>query len=241
MQLSNRLVIFLSELRTSLRLLGISLTVLTAAVFALSSGLISAFQSHLHEKLYFFSVAGPFLAHVKAAFFGAVYLLMPLFMHVFWKAVGKPFAITGKRLFWFAASACLLFYGGTLFCYFVTLPYGVKFLLGFQTASMKPLISIDRFISFVTIFILGFGAIFELPILMLFSAQTGALSRQFYAKNRRFAVLAIAIIAAVLTPTPDVVNMAFMGVPLYLLYEAGILVIRLLRIDEKRETEVRTQ
>jgi sec-independent protein translocase protein TatC len=231
-QPSSHLVIFFLELRKSLRLLGISLVALTAAVFFLSSGLISALQSHLNETLYFFSVAGPFLAHVKAAFFGAVYLLIPLFMHVFWKAVGRPFAITGKRLFWFAAAACLLFYSGTLFCYFVTLPYGVKFLLGFQTASMKPLISIDQFISFVTLFILGFGVIFELPVLMVFSVQVGAVSRRAYEKNRRFAVLVIAILAAILTPTPDVVNMAFMGAPLYLLYETGILVIRLLRIEK---------
>jgi sec-independent protein translocase protein TatC len=99
---------------------------------------------------------------------------------------------------------------------------------------MKAVISIGRFVNFVTIFILAFGVIFELPVFMIFSVQVGLLSRQFYEKNRRFAVLGIAILAALLTPTPDVVNMAFMGVPLYLLYEAGILVIRLLRIEEQR-------
>jgi sec-independent protein translocase protein TatC len=65
-------------------LLGISLLFLTVAVFFMSTGLISVFQDHLREKLYFFSVAGPFLAHVKVAFFGAVYVLMPLIMYVLW-------------------------------------------------------------------------------------------------------------------------------------------------------------
>jgi sec-independent protein translocase protein TatC len=237
--LSN-LALFLAELRSSLRFLLISLISLTAGIFLLSSGLITVFQEHLHEKIYFFSVAGPFLAHVKAAFFGAVYVLMPLFIHVLWKALGKPFAVTGQKLFWLTAATCLLFYSGTLFCYFVTLPYGISFLLSFQSENLRPLISIDSFVNFISIFILAFGLIFELPVFMIFSVQTGALSRHFYEKNRRFAILAIAILAAVLTPTPDVVNMAFMGVPLYLLYESGILVIRLLRLD-KADAAVKIQ
>ncbi|MEA2114087.1 MAG: twin-arginine translocase subunit TatC [Thermodesulfobacteriota bacterium] len=230
----NNLIIFLSELRKSIRFLGISLLVLTVAVFFMSTGLITVFQEHLREKLYFFSVAGPFLAHVKVAFFGAVYTLMPLIMYVLWKAMGKPFGVTGKRLFWFVFATCFLFYAGTFFCYLVTLPFGVKFLLGFQSENMKAVISIGRFVNFVTIFILAFGVIFELPVFMIFSAQVGMISRRTFEKNRRFAVLGIAILAALLTPTPDVVNMALMGGPLYLLYEAGILVIRILQIDEKR-------
>ena len=148
--------------------------------------------------------------------------------------MGKPFGVTGKKLFWFVLATCFLFYAGTLFCYLVTLPFGVKFLLGFQSENMKAVISIGRFVNFVTIFILAFGVIFELPVFMIFSAQVGLISRATFEKNRRFAVLGIAILAALLTPTPDVVNMALMGCPLYMLYEAGILVIRVLRIDEKR-------
>ncbi|WP_420209411.1 twin-arginine translocase subunit TatC [Candidatus Electronema sp. JC] len=230
------LTAFLAELRKSLRFAAFSLIGLTAAIFFLSSGLIGVFQAHLHEKLYFFSVAEPFLAHIKAAFFGAVYCLMPLFMHILWKALGKPFGVTvtGGKLFWFTAATCLLFYLGSLFCVFVTLPYGASFLLGFQSEHLKPFIAVGSFVNFVTVLVLAFGLIFELPVFMVFSAQTGAMSRRFYEKNRRYAVLAIAILAAMLTPTPDVVNMALMGGPLYLLYEAGILVIRLLRIDEQR-------
>lgn len=224
----NNLVIFISELHKSARLLLISVVLLTVALFFLSSGLILSLQNHLHEKLYFFSVAGPFLAHVKVAFFGALYLLMPLLTYVLWRAMGKPFGVTGRRLYLFVAATCLLFYAGTIFCYMVTLPFGVKFLLGFQSKDLKAVISIGRFVNFVTIFILAFGVIFELPVFMIFSNQVGLISRQAFERNRRFAVLGIAILAAVLTPTPDAVNMALMGVPLYMLYEAGILIIRLL-------------
>jgi sec-independent protein translocase protein TatC len=113
----------------------------------------------------------------------------------------------------------------------VTLPFGIKFLLGFGSEELKPVISIGRFVNFVTLFILAFGVIFELPIFMVFLAKVGISSRRFFSKHRRYAVLLIAIIAALLTPTPDVVNMLLMGGPLYLLYEAGILILLLMRIE----------
>ena len=229
----NHLIIFLTELRHAIRGLAIAVFLTTLALFFFASAdLLAILQAHLDEKLYFFSIPGPFLAHVKLAFFAALYILMPWIMYVIWKGLGKPFGVEGKSLFWFVFCTCVLFYAGTLFCYLVTLPFGVKFLLGFQSAQLKPVISIGRFVNFITIFILAFGLIFELPVFMIFSAKVGLISRRTFEKNRRYAVLAIAILAALLTPTPDAVNMALMGGPLYMLYEAGILIIKLLRVGE---------
>jgi sec-independent protein translocase protein TatC len=226
--------IFLLELRGFLKSLGITIAVTTLALFFVSSRLLTGLQGHLDEKLYFFSVAGPFLAHVNLAFFGALYLLMPFCMYVLWKAMGKPFGVTGKKLFWFVAATCALFYGGTIFCAMVTLPFGIRFLLSFQSEELRAFISVSRFVNFVTLFVFAFGVIFELPVFMVFSAQVGGVSRKTYERNRRYAVLVIAILAALLTPTPDLVNMALMGVPLYLLYESGILLIRLMGLEEKK-------
>jgi sec-independent protein translocase protein TatC len=227
------IALFLAEVRRSIRYLGISIVILTLGLFLMSGNLLLMFQEHLNEKLYFFSVAGPFLAHVKLAFFGALYILMPFIMYVIWKGIGRPFGLKGRKLFWFVSATCFLFYAGTTFCYMITLPYGVSFLLGFQSEELKPVISVGRFVNFVTIFILAFGIIFELPVFMVFSAGVGV-SRKVFERNRRYAILAIAILAALFTPTPDVVNMALMGGPLYLLYEAGILVIRVFKLDRKK-------
>ena len=205
--------------------------VATAGIFFLSPELLRFVQNHLADKLYFFSIAGPFLAHVKLALFASLYLLMPWIMAVLWRAMGKPFRVEGKQLAAFVVFTCLLFYAGTLFCYFVTLPFGIKFLLGFGSENLKPVISIGRFVNFTTIFILAFGVIFELPMFMVFMAKVGVLTRKFYERNRRYAVLVIAILAAVLTPTPDVVNMLLMGGPLYLLYEVGIIILRAMRVE----------
>ncbi len=230
MELHTKAVIFIGELRKSLRTLGVGVLAVTAAIFFLSPDLLRMVQNHLADKLYFFSVAGPFLAHVKLATFSALYGLMPWIMTVFWRAMGKPFGVEGMQLFFFILFTTLLFYAGTLFCYFVTLPFGIKFLLGYGSEQLRAFISVSRFVNFVTLFLLGFGAIFELPVFMVFLTRVGVCSRGFFEKNRRYALLIIAIVAAVLTPTPDVVNMLLMGGPLYLLYESGIVILLLMRI-----------
>lgn len=230
MQSPPALVIFINEVRKSIRSLFITIIGGTALVFFLTPRLLELVQSHLAEKLYFFSVPGPFLAHVKLALFGALFVLMPWIIVIFLRAVGKPFKVTRSQLLLFSVFTCLLFYAGTIFCYFVTLPFGINFLLGFGSEELKPVISIGRFVNFVTVFILVFGIVFELPVLMVFTARVGLVTRRFFARNRRYAVLLMAILAAVLTPTPDVVNMMLMGGPLYLLYEVGIIILRTMRI-----------
>lgn len=224
------LIIFLSELRKSIRSLGVSVVLVTLVIFFLSPDMLHYVQQHLAEKLYFFSVAGPFLAHVKLSLFGTLFIMMPWILTILWRAMGKPFKVSGWSLFFFILFTCLLFYAGTMFCYFVTLPFGIKFLLGFSSEELKPVISVGQFVNFVTLFILAFGAIFELPIFMVFMARVGVSSRRFFERNRRYALLIIAIVAALLTPTPDVVNMLLMGGPLYLLYEAGIVILMVMRI-----------
>ncbi len=228
-----KIVMFIAELRKSLRNLLLSLVVCSLTIFFLSPHLLQLVQEHLAEKLYFFTVAGPFLAHVKLALFAALYALMPWMTVVLWRALGKPFGVSGGQLFFFVLFTCLLFYAGTIFCYFITLPLGIKFLLGFSSEELKPVISVSQFVNFTTIFILAFGVIFELPIFMVFLARVGLFTRRFYEKNRRYAILIIAVIAALLTPTPDIVNMLLMGGPLYLLYESGILILRVLGIGKE--------
>lgn len=224
------LFVVLAELRKTVRALALSLCLVTLVIFFLTPDLLRYVQAHMAEKLYFFSVAEPFLAHVKLALFATVFGFIPWVMTVFWRAMAKPFAVKGIEVFFFIFFTCLLFYGGTLFCYFVTLPFGIKFLLGFGSAELRPVISVSRFVNFTTIFILAFGVIFELPIFMVFLAKVGVCTRDFFSRHRRVALLIIAILAALLTPTPDIVNMLLMGGPLYLLYEAGIVILMAMRI-----------
>ena len=230
MEINSNLIIFLSELRKSIRLLGLSIILGTAGLYFISPVILQMLQGHLDQQLAFFTVAEPFLAHVKLSFFVTIFVIMPGIMYCLWMALGKPCKLSEKTLAWFVLFTSVLFYLGAGFCYTITLTYGVKFLLGFQSDQLLPVISINRFVNFVSIFILAFGVIFELPIFMVFTAKVGLIARRTFEKNRRYAVLVISILAALLTPTPDVVNMLLMGGPLYLLYEVGILILKVMKI-----------
>ena len=214
--------------------MGLAVILGTAGLYLISPVILQFLQIHLDQELAFFTVAEPFLAHVKLSFFVTLFVLMPGIMYCLWMALGKPFKLSEKTLAWFVLFTTVLFYLGAGFCYSVTLTYGVKFLLGFQSSQLKPVISINKFVNFVSIFILAFGVIFELPIFMVFSAKVGLISRQAFERNRRYAVLIISIMAALLTPTPDIVNMLLMGGPLYLLYEIGILILKIIKIGNEK-------
>lgn len=225
-----RLIAFIKAIRKTALTLAIVLVGTTLVFYFLSPQLFNLLQRHLHQKLVFFSVAEPFLAHVKLALATAIFCLIPILVTCLWRALAQPFKLTWLSQLSFIFFTCLLFYVGALFCYAITLAYGIEFLLGFSSEQLQPVISINKFVSFVAVFILGFGLIFELPIFMIFTAKTGLLPRQTFEKNRRYAALAISIVASILTPTPDVFNLMLMGVPLYALYETGIIVMKVLKI-----------
>lgn len=226
----NQMVTVILELRHYVRTLATAVVVGTVGIYFLTPAIMQMLQQHLGQQLAFFTVAEPFLAHVKLAFAVTLFVLMPGIVYCLWRGLVKPFNLSQTSLAWFVFGTCFLFYSGALFCYFITLPFGVDFLLGFKSTQLQPVISIDKFVIFTSVFILAFGFIFELPIFMVFIGKVGVMRRNTFERNRRYAVLIISIVAALLTPTPDVVNMMLMGGPLYMLYELGIFILKLLRI-----------
>lgn len=217
----------LLELRQKLLALAAALLGLTVTFYVLSPRILAHVEKHLGQKLAFFGVLEPFLALVKVALVCAFLVLSPVLLWLVWIGLAKTFGFSRLTGFLFILIGLLLFYGGICFCYFVTLPYGVKFLLSFQREDIAPAISVGHFVNFVGMFLLAFGIIFELPLIMVMLTKMGLLDPYHLSRFRRHAILIISILAAVLTPTPDVFNMALMGVPLYLLFEVGLFASRL--------------
>ena len=118
---------------------------------------------------------------------------------------------------------------GSAFCLFIVLPFALQFLLTYKTEHLKAMLSIGNYMDFSIKFLLAFGLIFELPLAMVLATRLGFLTPDFLARNRKYAILANFIVAAILTPTPDVFNQSLMAVPLCLLYEVGIIASRRLR------------
>ncbi len=214
-------------LRRKLILLAVIFLGLTLFFYVFSPQIIEHLERHLGQKLAFFGVLEPFLALIKIALVASFMTLCPLILWLIWLAIARVFKLPRLTGLIFILVGLLLFYSGVCFCYFVTLPYGIKFLLSFQKQDIVPTISVGHFVNFVGMFLLAFGLIFELPLIMVMLTLIGIINPYRVAHFRRHAILIISILAAVLTPTPDVFNMALMGIPLYLLFEAGLLASKL--------------
>ena len=130
-----------------------------------------------------------------------------------------------------------LFLFGVLFCFLFVLPFTLDFLLNFQTEQIKPMPSVDRYIDFCLKFIVAFGAIFELPVVLVTLTKVGVVTPDFLAKNRKYAIILAFVAAAILTPTPDAFNCTLMALPIILMYEAGIWASRILRTRKKGEKD----
>ena len=187
----------------------------------------------LQTDLVAYNIPESFLAFLKLAIYTSLFFSVPLIFYHLWKAFTPLFRrkeVHAIRTFlWMSI---FLFYLGAFFCYFVTLPFGVKFLLGYQTAQIKPMISVGKYVSFCTFFVFGFGLTFELPLILALLSHLRLIRASFLTRNRRYAILLIAITSAVVTPTPDVFNMALLGGPLFILFEIGIFLVKI--IEKKR-------
>jgi sec-independent protein translocase protein TatC len=120
----------------------------------------------------------------------------------------------------------LLFVVGIVFAYQVILPLAYKFFLGFSSDSLEPMISIGNYVAFVFRLVLPFGLVFQLPLFVLILTSIGVLSPAFLVRSRKYMILVIVIVAAVLTP-PDVISQTLMALPMLILYEVSIVLARL--------------
>ncbi|MDA8171630.1 MAG: twin-arginine translocase subunit TatC [Nitrospiraceae bacterium] len=188
---------------------------------------------HLIERagtaeLVFLAPAEAFWMYIKVAAIAALIVSLPLVFQQIWKFISPGLVHKEKRLVApFVLGGSALFVSGAAFCYLVVLPFALDFLLNYQTQYIKPMISVGNYMDFCLKFILAFGIVFELPMIIVLLARMGVVSVQTLAKNRKYAVLAAFVIAAVLTPTPDAFNQTLMAVPMILLYEIGIIAARI--------------
>lgn len=209
----------------------LSVLLCSAAVFPFSKDLILYMTKMIQVKLYWFSLPEVVFATVQIAVYAGLFLSAPVIIVFLWRMLRKTFReITVFRLR-LAFFAVLLFYIGALFCFFVVLPSGIGFLLSYGTEAVRATISVRRFITFCGAMVFAFGLAFELPLTLLLLAKAKVVKLSALRRTRRFAILFIVIAAAGITPTPDLFNMSLLAVPLYILYEIGIMLVRW---EEKR-------
>jgi sec-independent protein translocase protein TatC len=180
-------------------------------------------------KLYIGEVGAAFLIRIKVALFTGLAVALPIVLYQLWRFVTPGLTKRERRLtFPFVIASVFLFAGGGWLAY-VTLPKALSFLLGFAGQDITPLITIDKYVSFLILVIVAFGLSFEFPILLIFLAAARVITTAQLRSWRRYAYMGVVIAAAVITPSQDPYTMLGMAVPLVLFYELSILVARLLK------------
>ncbi|MDH4113149.1 MAG: twin-arginine translocase subunit TatC [Actinomycetota bacterium] len=179
--------------------------------------------------LVFNSPVDAFLTKLKMVGFLGLIVALPVVLYQLWAFIVP--GLTSREKKWsipFITTATLLFLGGAAFS-ILTLPKALEFLLGFGGEFVVPLITFDRYIGFVTLVTLAFGVSFLFPVVLVFLEAVGVLSWQRLASWRRWAILGISVFAAVITPSGDPYTMLAMMIPMYVFYEASIIIGRIMK------------
>lgn len=176
--------------------------------------------------LVFDSPVAPFLTFLKVGFISGLMLALPVVLWQLWQYVTPALTKKERRMgIPFVLSSLVLFAGGTAFALAI-IPRGLRFLLGFGGADLVPLLTVDRYLGFLTFLILAFGLSFEFPLLLIFLAGVRVITSAQMRRWRKYAYFGIAVFAAIATPTQDPYTMLLMTAPLMLFYEGAILVTR---------------
>jgi len=229
------LISHLLELRDRLikALLGVGLIFVPCMMYA--NDIFSYVSQPLQERLpkgatlIATSVMSPFTTPFKLSFFIAAFIAMPWILYQLWSFVAPGLYRHEKR---FAVpllvSAILLFYVGVLFAYFFVFPVMFSFFASTTPKGVSMMTDINSYLDFVLVMFFAFGAAFEVPIAVVLLVLTGIVKLEKLRENRGYVLLGIFIFAAMLTP-PDAVSQSILAVPMYLLYEGGLLMARVLQ------------
>lgn len=217
----------IEELRRRLLRALLALAVATVASFFLASAVLEWLARPIGglENLEAIEVTENLGVFMQASLLSGVALAMPVIVYQLWRFVAPGLLPHEKRyVYWLAPFATLLFLSGAAFAYYVMLPAAIPALLGFAPIPTRPRPA--NYFSFVTSLLFWVGVSFEMPLLIFFLAKVRLVSPKTLLRNWRLAVFLIAVLAAVVTPTGDPVNMALVMAPLLVLYWLSILLAR---------------
>jgi sec-independent protein translocase protein TatC len=224
----------LEELRSRLMKSIIAVVITTALSFAFTESIMRILIEPAGIKPVFLRPTEMFITYFKVALLAGIMLAMPMLIYQFVQYIW-PGLQGGERKYVrvIVPAATLSFVIGVLFTYFIILPFSLRYLVSFGGNLVEAKWAIGEYISFVTTLLFWSGVIFETPLIMFFLARLGVITPQFLSKNRKFAIIIIAVLAAVITPTPDPFNMGLVMLPLLVMYEVGILLSKIAYRERK--------
>ena len=218
----------LEELRKRLLKCALAVIVCSGVAFYYAQYIIDYFVAPLHGvKLHVTEVTGSFMAYFKISLVVGLLTATPIVLYQLWSFISPGLYPSEKqKVMPVVFASTILFLGGAAFCYFLILPMALEFLIGFSDDLFTPIITVTSYISFTGMMLLGFGLSFQLPVVAYFLGRIGIVNSGMLSRGRRIAVIIILIVSGFLTPTPDIFTQLLMAVPLYVLYELSILLVR---------------
>lgn len=231
----------LTELRQRLVISLVAVLVFFAIAMFFSSQLIIFLKQPLvavlpkeANALHFTGPLDVFLTSIKVGFLTAIVAACPVWLYQFWRFIEPALYEKERKLILpFVLVSVLLFALGIAFSYYVILPLALEFLIGLGTEVGTPIITITDYVSMLMLMIFGFGFIFEAPLILVLLAILDLVSAKALIEARRYVIVGILVISAILTP-PDPLSQIGMAVPLYLMYEIAILIIRFITRNRSR-------
>jgi sec-independent protein translocase protein TatC len=216
----------LEELRRRLLIcIFVTLSVAIGCYFFVDTKLLPILKKPLGEnfELHFIDITEAFFTRMKVAFFTALLFCSPVIVYQFW-AFLLPALKREERRFInpLVFSSLSFFFIGVALAYFIIIPCGVKFLLACGGEEIKPIIRISSYTSFFWRFALVCGVVCQLPLALYFLTRAELINPQFLRRNRRYVIIGAFILAAIITPSGDVVNLLLLAIPLLVLYEIGL-------------------
>ena len=216
----------MEELRTRLIIILIAVALCAVAGWFISMPVLDYVKSLSHVKLQALSPQTPFMVRMKISLVLGVALSCPIIFTEIWLFVAPGLYPHEKKyaLPTIFVAVILFLVGGAMGLYSV--PLSLRFFENFGGGVVEFNYTLDKFVSFISGFVLSFGFVFETPLVLFFLAKIGVVNYKFLAKNRKYAILITMAAAAVVTPSVDVLSMLILFIPLYLLYEASLFMIR---------------
>lgn len=178
-------------------------------------------------KLYYMQPAEAFFTYLKVACVAGFLLALPIIFWQIWRFF-LPALTTRERMVLgiVVPTSVVLFFCGLAFSFFLVLPAGIKFFLGFGNTELEALLSVDKYFDFVIMFVLPFGFIFELPLVITILGKMGLITSAFLKKYQRIIIFLSFVVGALITPTPDVFTQSMIALPIIVLYEVGYFIVR---------------
>lgn len=178
-------------------------------------------------KLYYMQPSEAFFTYLKVAVAVGFLIALPVVFYHVWRFFLPALTRRERSVIALVVPvSVLLFFGGLAFSFFFVLPAAVKFFMGFGSTELEAMFSVDRYFDFVITFVLPFGFVFELPLVITILGKLGIVGSPFLGRHQRTVIFLSFIIAAIITPTPDVFTQSMLALPMILLYELGYLIVR---------------